>query len=931
MRFAPGFLVLFLVGSLASAQTPSLALFSPAPENQGRFGWSVAGVGDVSGDGVADFIVGAPQEDVGGLNDAGRAHVYSGRTGNLLRALTSPNGSADAEFGYAVAGLTDTNGDGRPDYVVTAPVETPVGSPAGAGRAYIFSGTDGSLLQTLVSPNERGFSRYGESVAGVGDLDGDGREDVIVGAPSEDSQSNGVAYVYSGQTGSLLLSLFSPNSERSGLFGGSVAGTGDINGDGVGDLLVGAQFEDPGSSPENAGRAYVFSGSDGALLYTLTSPMEFEDGRFGTGVAGPGDVTGDGVPDLLVGARGDDPDPGALPRGRAYLFSGATGALIRTLVSPNPPSQFGNVFGSQVATLGDVDGDGVPDLGVSDPFQDVGTRVSAGVAYVYSGRTGRFLLSFASDQPASGGQFGGQFVPAFAGLGDSDGDGSVELLVGEFNGIPVGANTRFGSAYVFGTQPRSVNMYDGSEGWRLTAPAAGVGRLWQDLLAGIFTQGVPGGDVSSGDPNVFAFDETTQTFAPLDLRGTGTTGQGLAVYVFEDDDPFTPGPQGGFPKNLSSEGIEVIGTAYPFPVTYTDNGGVSNSGWNAFGNPFDAFMDWDDSDWVKTNVDNVLYVYDAASSSYQTWNGSTGSLGSGVIPAYTGFWVKAFDTPTLIAPPDARTTVGPAPRPTSDPILEITADAEIAGSTRSGAVAVHLSENAQYGRDGLDAYAVASLSSDWLDAYIPDGGERLSIHAQPVEPVDLDIAIDPVSAAPGANTEVTLRWDRLENLPSGWTAVLTDTETGADIDLLQSESYTFTTQTLANAARARSAEAGPLAPRVRSASAARGDGSSRFRLRLGASATAGEDSATDDALALRISPNPVRGVARAEYLLPEAGSARVLLLDALGREVLVLATGPHTAGRHTVSIPTTPLSPGAYIVRVETEETTTFTRLTVLR
>src|SRR5690606_9663376 len=149
------------------------------------------------------------------------------------------------------------------------------------GRAYVFSGATGVLLYALVSPNEEDDGRFGGSVAGVPDLDGDGRGDLLVSASGEDPgvspTSAGRVDDFSGATGALLQTLASPNEEQYGIFGGAVSGTPDLDGDGVGDLLVGAPNEDPGRSPRGAGRAYAFSGSTGALLFELASPNEEED------------------------------------------------------------------------------------------------------------------------------------------------------------------------------------------------------------------------------------------------------------------------------------------------------------------------------------------------------------------------------------------------------------------------------------------------------------------------------------------------------------------------------------------------------------------------------------------------------------------------------------------------------------------------------
>ncbi len=150
--------------------------------------------------------------------------------------------------------------------VVGAPYEDPGASPYDAGRAYVFSGETGALIHTLTSPNERPGGWFGYTVSGAGDVNGDGCEDVVVGAnrenPGDSPRWAGRAYVFSGQTGTLLHTLISPNEEQGGYFGHSVSAAGDVNGDGRPDIVVGAHNEAPGGSPAWAGRAHVFSWMD---------------------------------------------------------------------------------------------------------------------------------------------------------------------------------------------------------------------------------------------------------------------------------------------------------------------------------------------------------------------------------------------------------------------------------------------------------------------------------------------------------------------------------------------------------------------------------------------------------------------------------------------------------------------------------------------
>ncbi|HEY1491475.1 MAG TPA: FG-GAP-like repeat-containing protein, partial [Steroidobacteraceae bacterium] len=178
-----------------------------------QFGWIARNVGDVDGDGIADVVVSAPTHGAAASN-AGKIYVYSGGSGALL---WSADGLAGEQLGTGVEAAGDTNHDGIPDVVASGPYA--------GGVARVYSGRDGRVLHEFRAP--RADESFGNHVAGAGDVDGDGYADVIVGSPGKDGEhpSAGHAYVYSGQSGALLLTL---SGERAGdQFGSTVAGYAD--------------------------------------------------------------------------------------------------------------------------------------------------------------------------------------------------------------------------------------------------------------------------------------------------------------------------------------------------------------------------------------------------------------------------------------------------------------------------------------------------------------------------------------------------------------------------------------------------------------------------------------------------------------------------------------------------------------------------------
>jgi hypothetical protein len=396
-------LLLLLLPAVLHAQVPPRVLTSAHPEALGQFGAAVSGVPDADGDGLGDLVVGAHNEDELAMANAGRVYLFSGATGELLAALISPNKEVDGHFGRAVAGVPDADGDGRGDFAVGAYNEDTDLDPDNfdnQGRAYLFSGATGTLLHVLTSPKEEPGGGFGWAVAGVPDADGDGRGDVLVSTPFEDGRASadvGRAYLFSGATGELLRVLISPNPEAMGQFGYAASGVPDADGDGRGDLLVGANKE---GGALNAGRAHLFSGATGALLQTVATPHN-QGREFGFSVAGVPDASGDGRGDLLIGSG--EFVGGRQFAGRAYVFSGGTGALLHTLTSPDPET-YGQ-FGLAVSGVADADGDGRGDLLIGAYGEDGGLAF-IGRAYLFSGATGARLRTLTTPNPEANGVFG---------------------------------------------------------------------------------------------------------------------------------------------------------------------------------------------------------------------------------------------------------------------------------------------------------------------------------------------------------------------------------------------------------------------------------------------------------------------------------------------------------------------------------------------
>lgn len=273
----------------------------------GYLGAAVAALGDVDGDGVADFAAGEPGDSSnGGLN--GACYLYSGATGTVLH---SRFGNLRDRFGTAVQPAGDVNGDGTMDVLVGAPVED--GAFVDQGGAWVLSGADFSTIH-----HHTGWAfgdSMGSAVVGLGDWNGDGRDDYAVSAPQ--AFGSGVVMVVSGQTGANLAWL---NGGFSGYAFGRVLAAGDLDGDGRFELVVGNPFTS--SAGPASGSVDVYAGPWGQFRdgYAGSAPYE----SFGASVAIPGDLDGDGRGDLLVGAPGSDLNGAISGKVVAYLCGGLT-------------------------------------------------------------------------------------------------------------------------------------------------------------------------------------------------------------------------------------------------------------------------------------------------------------------------------------------------------------------------------------------------------------------------------------------------------------------------------------------------------------------------------------------------------------------------------------------------------------------------------
>lgn len=406
--------LLLLFASTLDAQLVSIQYYDGMTTPRWHTG-SHASAGDVNGDGVSDIIIGAPRNPYFATLafPSGVVQVFSGADGSMIHEILGS--ITERDFGKAVDGAGDVNNDGFDDFIVGIPRDETFLPLHGSAR--IYSGLDGTVLYQVLGGNI--LSEAGFAVAGLGDINGDGHSDFAVGERRAyiTGANQGRVRVYSGIDRSLIRIHTSQNTSE---IGSSLANAGDVNGDGVNDMIVGMPKYDQvlGTSLPNAGRVTVFSGVDGTEIVSVTGDEFLAE--LGHAVAGVGDMDGDGFDDF-VASEPYKTNIGNSGQGRVRVFSGADASVLHVV-----RGDASYRVGRSVAGVGDIDGDGVVDFATDFSEATMANPVLPDVVRIFSGANGSVIFEVPS-------VFGiARESQEVAGLGDLNGDGFPEIAVSSY-------------------------------------------------------------------------------------------------------------------------------------------------------------------------------------------------------------------------------------------------------------------------------------------------------------------------------------------------------------------------------------------------------------------------------------------------------------------------------------------------------------------
>lgn len=847
-------------------------------------GYSVSS-GDINGDGTDDVIIGAQEETyvVFGFDDTAidtlELSSLDGNTGFALRGIEVGRSGNTTSSG-------DINGDGTDDVIIGSKYASPNGM--GSGKTYVVFGKSTAFTSSMelsLLDGSAGFvlnginrsDRSGDALYS-GDINGDTYDDVIIGAHNANGGS-GETYVVFGKNSfasSVELSSldgstgFVLNGVDARDYSGSSVSSGDINGDGRYDVIIGASGA--ASNGNRSGESYVVFGKSSFASSIELSSLDGNAGFVLNGIdnfdwsgwaVSSGNINGDIYDDIIIGAHNANGNSG-----ETYVVFGFNNAATDTL-------ELSSLDGSMGFMLNGISG---------------------------NDKSGRALSS-----------------------GDINGDGTDDVILGAYN-----ANSGSGETFVF-TQFPVAGALKGGEGFRMLAvPTSGT--VLDEFLEPLWTQGMTGADTPNGPSNIWLWNEDLNTNGDITDAGDWisvtdissqymTFGQGFLMHVFADDN--NDGTAEGFPKMLSTINIHnsaVVDTGTATPVNNLDHGRFF-----LLGNPFPFTIDWISSGISRTNMSNTIYVWDNVNGKYLTWNGIAGNPSVGEITPFQSFFVQGFGNGGSLSI-EAGTAFGS----TVVLIKQVQAQhkaLKIRAETGSHSAEAWLSfqEGGELGHDIYDGLLLQPFGAEFLKlGTIISSEQVLQINALPVDqqeqlviPLDLSGTLEASHA--------TLSFEGLEAF-EGWELFLRDTLTREVFSINNSTSLELEIEPIRTKFR-QPALPMPVPMKEKTAG-------SRYHIVLTPRISVHDepDSKIPSAVELEQNyPNPFNPFTTIEFSVPTQGTVHLEVFDIMGRKVAELINQSMKPGRYSVNFDASALSSGVYLYILQTASASVIRRMTLIK
>ena len=690
-----------------------------------RLGWSVSDAGDINGDGFGDVIV--------GTLDGQEAFVVFGKAGGFdpsldVSALDGSNGftltGPTNRFGQPVSSAGDVNGDGFDDLIIGfdrgSPFDATTGFVTYAGQSFVVFGHAGTFAPNLAVAGLDGNDGFvinginpsdsiGSSVSAAGDVNGDGIDDVIIGAPNVDPggvSNKGASYVVFGSSGGFAASLELSDLDGTNGFvlngvsgwdyaGVSVSGAGDVNGDGVADIVIGARIAAPGDTfTTGTGDSYVVFGKNVAIdgVFAPSIDLVSLDGtngfvlegidvgdNAGYSVSAAGDLNGDGIGDLIIGAHGADLG-GVTYAGESYVVFGTAAGFAASLDLSALDGSDGFVVqgsgiydssGFSVSAAGDFNGDGFADLIIGTNARDgEGSTLIGGASYVVFGAAGGFTasLDLATLDGTNGLVLRGIVLEDYSGrsvsgAGDVNGDGFDDIIIGAKGGDPNAVNSAGESYVVFGFATVLSSGTDTLSNIENVTGSAFGDTLIGDAGANVLS-GLGGNDTLDGGLG----DDTLQGGAGDDVYVASAGNDTVQTGGGNDTLEFGPGFDFEFDSaviDLASGDLTIAGQVFDDALQTLVDATITIQ--DHLTSPL-AFVRFDDDDDGVLDTFRVASTFDVSGSTENTViAGSNDANGEALVGGFGNDVLlgNAGNTPSTAAPASTKSTTSTAPPPST--------------------------------------------------------------------------------------------------------------------------------------------------------------------------------------------------------------------------------------------------------------------------